>query len=230
MAKHIGIVAASPEGTALCYKLVGRRAAEVEDAERRPEVSLHNKPFSTYVDLLTRGDWEGIAGMLADSAAALSAAGADFCILPDNALHHAVPMAQVRSPIPFLSMIDLLADAVHGDGLRTVGLIGTKFVTNGSTYQAALGLRGMRLLVPEEGEVELIDRVIFREAVYGRVAADSRASVLGSVSRLADRGCEALVLGCSEAAYLFDPADAALPVFDPVELLAEEAVRHAAGE
>jgi aspartate/glutamate racemase len=159
--KHIGIVAASPEGSAFCYRKIGRRASEVEDPANRPMVTLHNRPFSTFVEMLNRGDWEGIAAALVESAHALHHAGADFCVLPDNALHHAVPLAERDSPIPWLSMIDLVADSVNQNGCRTLGLIGTKIVTLGSTYQTALGIRGMHLLVPRPEEIDAIDRIVF---------------------------------------------------------------------
>lgn len=228
--KHIGIVAASPEGSSFCYRKICRRAWEVEDASMRPSVTLHNRPFSTYVERLNAGDWEGVAQLLLDSACTLEAAGADFCVLPDNALHHAVPLAEPRSPIPWLSMIDLVADTVAQDGCRTLGLIGTKIVTLGSTYQTALGLRGMHLLVPRDEEIDSIDRIIFAEAVLGSVRPESKTLVLDAISGLADRGCDALILGCSEASLLMTVEDSPLPVVDPVELLAEAAVRHALSE
>lgn len=229
MPQHIGIVAASPEGSAFCYRRIGRRVSEIERPDLRPTVTLHNLPFATYVEKLNAGDWEGIAAMLGESAHTLHTAGADFCILPDNALHHAVQMAEHRSPIPFLNMIDLVAETVKTNGCSTLGLIGTKFVTFGSTYQTALGLRGMHLLVPDEAGVEEIDRIIFAEAIYGRVRATSRSRVLDAISGLADRGCDALILGCSEASLIMAIEDSPLPVVDPVELLAEAAVQKAMG-
>lgn len=230
MPKHIGIVAASPEGSAFCYRKIGRRASEIEDPAQRPMVTLHNRPFSTYVDRLNAGDWEGIAQMLLDSACSLAACGADFCVLPDNALHHALPLAERDSPIPWISMIDMVADSVATSGCKTVGLIGTKIVTLGSTYQTALGLRGMHLLVPRDDEIDCINTVIFAEAIFGQVRPDSKMRVLDAISGLAGRGCDALILGCSEASLLMTVDQSPLPVVDPVELLAEAAVKHALGE
>lgn len=227
LSKHIGIVAASPEGSAFCYRLIGKRVSEISDPARRPNVTLHNRPFANYIDALEKQDWQTIGHMLAESAHTLAAAGADFCILPDNALHHALPLAEPESPIPWLSMIDLVAAAVETQGCATLGLIGTKIVSNGSTYQTALGLRGMHLLVPEDGEVDAIDTIIFKEAVFGRVRNESRQRVIHTVGCLASRGCEALILGCSEASWIITPDESPIPVFDPVELLAEAAVRHA---
>ena len=227
MPKHIGIAAVSPEGSAFCYRLSGRRASEIADPSQRPLVTLHNRPFSSYVEALNAGDWEAIAGMLAHSAEALRDAGCDFCVLPDNVAHHALPMAEANSPIPWLSMIDLVAQAIEENGCRTVGLVGTRFVMSGSTYQTALGLKGIHLLVPDEEHMEDIDRIIFREAIYGRVRTESLATVREAVEDFASRGCDSLILGCSEANLIMGDAVRLLPAIDPVELLAEEAINHA---
>lgn len=229
MPKNIGIVAVSPEGSANCYRIIGRRCSDISDPAQRPAVILHNKPLSTYVEALNRGDWPRVAGLLRESANALSHAGADFCVLPDNVCHHALPMAESGSPIPWLNMIDLVADALKNSGCKSVGLIGTRFVTSGSTYQIALGLRGMHLHVPPDDETTAIDRIIFDEAVHNRVRAESRVRVLNSVKNLKERGCEALILGATEAGMLVNASESPLPVFDPVELLADAAIYHALG-
>lgn len=229
MPKHIGIVAVSPEGSANCYRSIGGRCSEIRDPTRRPTVTLHNRPLSTYVEALERGDWPRVAEMLRDSARALAHAGADFCVLPDNVCHHALPMAESGSPIPWLNMIDLVADALKASGCSRVGLIGTKYVTYGSTYQIALGLRGMHLHVPPEDETTVIDHIIFDEAVHNRVKPESRERVLASVKNLKSRGCEALILGATEAGMLVDAATCPIPIFDPVELLADAAIYHALG-
>jgi len=225
--KHIGIAAVSPEGSAFCYREIGRRASEIGRPEDRPLITLHNRPFSTYIEAIHAGDWGAIAAMLTESARVLAKAGADFCVLPDNVAHHVLPMAEGGSPIPWLNMIDLVAESIQSNGCKTVGLIGTKFVTYGSTYQTVLGLRGMLLHVPPEEEADAIDRIIFTEAVFGRVRRDSRDRVIRAIDGLAQRGCEAVILGTTEASLLFALEESPLPAFDPVELLAEAAIRHA---
>jgi len=217
----------SPEGSSFCYRIIGRRAAEVENTDLRPLVTLHNRPFSTYLDALQRDDWPRIAELLRDSAIALSHIGADFCVLPDNVCHHAIHLAEAHSPLPWLNMIDLVANTLQSNGCRKVGLIGTKFVTSGSTYQTVLGLRGIHLLVPPDEDTHEVDRIIFAEAVKGRVRAESRDRVVRVVRALADRGCEAVVLGSSEAPMLINSESSPLPVFDPVDLLAEAAISRA---
>ena len=230
LGKHIGIIGVSPEGSSICYRMVGKRASEVADPGARPTVSLHNLPFSSYVDAMREGDWERVADMLRRSAGTLAEAGADFCILPDNVTHHALPMASAASPIPFLNMIEIAADAIVANGCQHVGLIGTKWVVRGSTYQTLLGIRGIKLHVPREDDAETIDRIIFHEAIYGRVRDQSLGEVAAVIESLAAKGCEAIVLGASEAGMMLRHERMPLPVFDPVEMLAEAAVSQALSE
>jgi aspartate racemase len=226
LAKHIGIVGVSPEGSASCYKRIGRRASEIADPAERPEITLHNLPFSTYVEAIRADDWPTVGAMLRRSAEVLHQAGADFCVLPDNATHHALHLAEVGSPLPWLNMTMLVADAIEANQCKHVGLIGTRFVTFGSTYQTVLGLRKIKLHVPDEQDAIDIDRIIFGEAIYGRVRPESIELVNGVIEKLAARGCEALILGASEASNMLNTHTLKLPLFDPVELLAEAAVAH----
>lgn len=224
---HIGIVAVSPEGSALCYRLIASRAAQRADRERRPTVSLHNLPFASYMDALAENDWERIATMLATSARALASAGADFCVLPDNQFHHAVELAQSHSPIPWLSMIDLVAEAVSRDGRTTVGLIGTRHVVFSSTYQTILGLRGVKVIAPTENDAERIDRIIFSELVHGKASGPSRDAALESILEMKARGAQGVIVGCTELPLLLEGVDAGTPMYDSVALLADAAVERA---
>lgn len=227
MAKHIGIVAVSPEGAALCYRQIFRQAARKLDPHMHPRVTLHNEPLALYIDAVRAGDWHAVGDLLRRSAEILARAGAEFCLCPDNAVQHGVHLAEVGSPIPWLTMTDLVARAVERDSRRTVGLIGTKMVTTGSTYQTVLGLKGITLLAPELPEAETLDRIIFSELIFGTIRPESQRKVLSIIDRLGDRGCEGVILGCSEAPLLVTPENSRLPIYDAADLLAEGAVEHA---
>ncbi|MFU8828332.1 MAG: aspartate/glutamate racemase family protein, partial [Phycisphaerales bacterium] len=159
MAKHIGIVGVSPEGSSICYRTIGRRASEIPDSSQRPCITLHNLPFSTYVEAIRADDWATVGQMLRESATTLKHAGADFCVLPDNATHHALQFAEAGSPLPWMNMITMVADAIEANRCQHVGLIGTKYVTYGSTYQTMLGLRKIKVHVPDLDDAEVIDRI-----------------------------------------------------------------------
>lgn len=224
MARHIGIIAVSPEGSALCYRDLARRASDVAELAARPLVSVHNLPFSNYVDAFNRGDWEHVGTMLRWSAETLAAAGADFCIVPDNIAHHALGLAEAGAPIPMLNMIELVAHAISRDGCGAVGLVGTKLLMQSSTYQTILGLRGVRVLAPSEEDADELDRIIFKELVHGRVEPTSRERVLRVIERLGEEGCEGVILGSTETPLLVSQGLSPLPTYDPVALLVEGAL------
>lgn len=229
MARHIGIIAVSPEGSAMCYRTLAQRVTSVEDQSERPLITLHGIPFSRYLRAIDDNDWEMVAQLLHWSSETLYAAGADFCVLPDNLAHHAAPMARADSPLPWLSMIDLVADAVVGDGRRTVGLIGAKALTSGSIYQTVLGLKGVKVIVPELPDLEAVNDIIFRELIHGSVTDASRERLHQILGALAEKGCEGVILGSTETPLLVSSESEELALYDPVELLVEGALDVALG-
>ncbi len=226
MPKHIGIVAVSPEGAALCYRQISRQASRLARNGVHPRVTLHSEPFEDYLEALRKLDWIRVGELLLRSAEILARAGAEVCFSPDNVVQHAVHLAEVGSPIPWLMMTDLVARRVEADGRRTVGIIGTKMVTSGSTYQTHLGLRGIRVLAPESAEADALDSIIYNELIFGKILPASQRQVLGIIQQLAGRGCEGVILGCSEAPLLVTPENSPIPVYDAADILAEGAVRH----
>lgn len=227
MPQHIGIVAVSPEGAALFYQNVTRLASRMLPPDQQPRISLHNEPLAHYLDALRHDDWHLVGKLLRRSADNLARCGAEFCLTPDHAVQHGVYLAEAGSTIPWLRMTELVAQSVVADGKKTVGIIGTKLVTRASTYQTALGLRGVHLIAPDEDEADALDRIIFGELIYGRVSPPSQQVFLDVIKRLADSGCEGVILGCSEAPLVVDAENSALPLYDPSELLAVGAVRQA---
>ncbi|MDX2131000.1 MAG: amino acid racemase [Planctomycetota bacterium] len=225
MTSHIGIVGVSPEGAALFYQQLTRHAGRLMSPTEQPRISVHNEPLHFYLDAIRRNDWHAVDRLLRRSADLLARCGAQFCIAPDNAVQHAVQMAEVNSPIPWLTMPDLVAAAVAADGRRCVGLIGTKLITTASTYQTHLGLKGVQVLPPKNGDDDLLDEVIFGELIYGQIRPESRLAVLKIIASLADRGCEAVILACSEAPLMVTRDNSPLPVYDAADILAEASIR-----
>ena len=230
LAKHIGIVAVSPEGSALCYREIHRRAHALVGDVGHPLVTMHNERLDDYIAALLRDDWHAIGELLSRSAKLLASAGADFCITPDNVMQHGVDMARAASPIPWMTMTEIVAERVACDSRRTVGLIGTKMVMYGSTYQTHLGIKGVKVIAPEAHDAEAIDAIIFRELIHGIINPESRRIFIEAIARMADKGADGVVLGCSEAPLLITPEDAPLPAYDAVALLADSAVRFAVGK
>lgn len=219
----------SPEGAALFYRNIFRQAAHLVEPHDLPRVTLHNEPLALYIDALKGGDWHAVAGLLRGSAEILARSGAEFCLSPDNAVQHGIQLAESGSPIPWLTMPDLVAKAVEADRRKVVGVIGTRMVTAGSTYQTHLGIRGIQVLAPEADECEEMDRIIFSELIFGEIRPTSQARVLGIIEHLAARGCEGVILGSSEAPLLVTQQNSRLPVYDAADILARGALQRASG-
>lgn len=223
--RHIGIVGVSPEGAAVFYTQLSRQCARLMLPHQQPRISLHNEPLAFFLDAIRKDDWHTVGQLLRRSAEMLARCGAQFCLSPDNIVQHAAHLAESGSPIPWLTMGELVASAVGKDGRKTVGVVGTTMVTSSSTYQTHLGLRGIHMLPPEAAEAETLDQIIFGELIYGHIRPESRHAVLGIIQNLERRGCEAVILACSEAPLLVTSENSCLPLYDAANILAEAAVR-----
>lgn len=227
MTQHIGIVAVSPEGAALCYRQIYRHAATLLSQEQLPRLTLHQEPLPAYLEAVREGDWHRVGDLLRRSAEILARAGADFCFTPDNAVQHGVHLAETGSPIPWLSMTELVGDALACDGRKVAGLIGAKLVTGASTYQTHLGLKGIQVLAPEPDEASAIDEILFEELIFGKIRPESRRRVLATIQNMATRGCDSVILAWSEAPLLVTSENSPLPIYDAAELLAHGAIERA---
>jgi aspartate racemase len=221
---HIGIVGVSPEGCALFYRLVTRCAGHMRGPHEQPRLSVHNEPLAAYIDCIRRDDWHGVGKLLRKSADILARCGAGFCLTPDNAVQHGVQLAEVGSPIPWLTIPELVGAEVARDKRRTVGILGTKLVTRSSTYQTHLGLRGIQVHAPSEGEAERLDRIIFEELIYGQSRPESHDAIMTMVQHMHEGGCEAVILASSELPLVISEDNCPLPIYDSSEILAQAAV------
>jgi len=220
-------VAVSPEGAAIFYRQIFRQAAQLLEPHQHPRVSLHSEPLAMYIDAVRANDWHAVGDLLRRSAEILARSGADFCLTPDNAVQHGIHLAESGSPIPWITMPEMVALAVEADNRKVVGILGTKMVTTGSTYQTHLGIRGIQVLNPAPEDAEEMDRIIFQELIYGQIYPSSQARVLEMISRFADQGCQGVILASSEAPLLVTQANSRLPLYDAADILAQGAVRAA---
>lgn len=228
MAQHIGIVACSAEGAALCYRTICVEGAALFGPHAHPEVSLHSLPLADYVARLDAGDLQGVADLMLASARKLAAAGADFLICPDNTIHQALPLVLPRTPRPWLHIAGVVAAEAKRRGVKRLGLTGTRWLVASSVYPDALGAAGIECVRPSAQEIETIDRIIMDELVRGVLRAESAAVFQRVFERMRDAGCDAVILGCTEIPLLMNDANSPLPTLDSTRLLARAALRRAA--
>jgi aspartate racemase len=227
MARHIGIVACSAEGAALCYRTLCAEAPAVMGEHRHPEVSMHTHPLGEYMVHVRSGDWPRVAELMLSSATKLAKAGAEFAVCPDNTIHQAFDLVAAASPIPWLHIAEVVADGARARGFHTLAITGTKYLMTGPVYADCLRKRGIDSRIPDAVDREEIDRIIFSELVNGVFTQRSRRSVNAVIQRMKERGCEGVVLGCTEIPLLVDPDDCPLPTLDSTRLLARAALKAA---
>jgi aspartate racemase len=227
MARHIGIVACSAEGAALCYRTISLYGAERMGRHAHPQVSLHCYPLSEYMDHIYRNDWRGVGEMMLASARKLAEMGADFLICPDNTLHIGWRWVARETPKPWLHIAEVVAREARARGYRRLAITGTKYTMEGPVYAEKLAEYGIEALIPNEGERAEIDRIIFEELVYGKTEVAALAYFQRVIAHLQSEGADAVVLGCTEIPLLINPANSPLPPLDSTRLLAHAAVEKA---
>lgn len=225
--KHIGIVACSAEGAALCYTAICREALERVGKSDHPRITLDSIPMARWLPAFDARDYAGVARPMLESARLLARAGADFAICPDNSAHLAWEHVQAATPLPWLHIAEVLGAEAARRGLRRVGILGTRYTMGGPVYSTALGRLGIEAVVPEPADFEMVDRVIFAELVDGVFTDASRRAYYGAIARLRDRGCDAVALACTEIPLLVRAEEAPLPTLDSTRLLARAALLEA---
>jgi aspartate racemase len=230
MSAHVGIVACSAEGAALCYRTFCVEGSELMGPHDHPEVSMHTLPLRQYVERLERHDLAGVAELMLRSAHRLAAAGADFLICPDNTIHQALPLVQARSPLPWLHIAEVVAQAAVQRGYRRLGLTGTRWLVDSDVYPDKLALHGIEYSRPEADERDAIDRIIMDELVYGISKPESVAYFQRVIARMKTEHCDAVVLGCTEIPLIINDGNCALPTLDSTRLLARAALQRAIRE
>jgi aspartate racemase len=228
MHKKIGILGGmSPESTVEYYQHITRAYTRRFGDYGYPEIIIYSVSFQLYVDWPGQDRWDLVAQGLSQAAQRLEAAGADFIVIATNTMHLVLDQVQARVHIPVLSLLDVVAEAILARGMKTVGLLGTKFTMGKNLYQDALAYKGITVLVPDADDREIVNRVIYDELVAGQIRAESRARYVDIIKKLAARGAQGVILGCTEIPLLVSEADAGLPLFDTTLLHAEAALNYA---
>ncbi len=229
MAAHIGILAHSADGAALCFLEMVREASRRMGAHQHPEITLSILPMAPTLEHYERGDLPAVRAHLARTARRLADAGCDFFVCPDNTAHIALEHPGEPLPLPGLHIAEIVAERAKAKGHTSVGLLGTKWTMEGPVYPAAFGRHGIALRTPAPTDRALVDEVIFGELCLGRLVDASRAEYVRIIEDFRRDGCDAVALSCTEIPLLITPEVSPLPTLDSTRLLAQAAVAAALG-
>ena len=227
MSQHIGIVACSTEGAALCYRTISIEGTHLLGSHDHPEVSLHSHSLAKYMEHVYANDWAAVSELMLSSADKLARSGADFLICPDNTMHQAFDLVEKRSPRPWLHIAREVAKEAHRRHFTRLGVLGTRYLMEGPVYREALKAEGIDHHVPGAEQRIHMDKIIMDELVNAQFLPRSLAYYTEVIRSFRDEGCDAVVLGCTEVPLLVTPESSPLPTLDSTRLLARAAVRKA---
>ncbi|WP_421253991.1 aspartate/glutamate racemase family protein [Aeromonas jandaei] len=226
--KCIGLLGGmSWESTVSYYQALNRGVRAKLGGLHSARVLLNSVDFAEIERLQHAGDWPAAARLLAAEARKLQDGGADFLLIGTNTMHKVAPEIEAAINIPLLHIADATARRLQADGIKRVGLLGTRFTMEQDFYKGRLLAHfGLEVLVPAEVERERVHRIIYDELCLGEIRDASRAEYLAIIAGLAAAGAEAVILGCTEIALLVGEAQAqaAVPLYDTTAIHAEAAV------
>lgn len=224
--KIIGLIGGmSWESTVTYYQQINRLTATQLGGLHSAKLLLYSVDFEEIEACQTSGDWEKSAQILAQAAQSLERAGAELILICTNTMHKVAPQVQASVSIPLLHIADATADALEEAHISTVALLGTKYTMCETFYTNKLIQRGIQVLIPDEADAELVNRVIFQELCLGQHKDSSKAEFLRIINALGAQGAQGVILGCTEIGLLISQSDTALPIFDTTLIHAERAVR-----
>jgi aspartate racemase len=227
---HIGILAHSADGAALCFLEMVREASRRLGPHRHPEITLSILPMAPTLEDYAEGNLAAVRAYLAGTARRLANAGCDFFVCPDNTAHLALDLPGEPLHLPWLHIGEIVAERAQAEGYRCVGLLGTRWTMEGPVYPAAFARRGIALRTPAPADRALVDGVIFGELCQGRLLDASRSEFVRIIEGLRQAGCDAVALSCTEIPLLITPDASPLPTLDSTRLLAHAAVEAALGD
>jgi aspartate racemase len=227
--RHIGILAHSADGAALCFLEMVREASRQLGAHQHPEITFSILPMGPTLPLYERNELAAVRDYLARSAERLAGAGCDFFVCPDNTAHMALELPGEPFALPGLHIAEIVAERAKASGRRCIALLGTKWTMEGPVYPAALARHGITQRIPKPADRALVDDVIFGELTQGRLEDASRAEYVRIIAGMKKEGCDAVALSCTEIPLLITPEVSPLPTLDSTRLLAHAAVAAAQG-
>lgn len=226
--KTIGLIGGmSWESTVTYYQIINETVKKELGGLHSSRCILYSVDFDEIEKCQSCGDWDKSGDILGQAARSLEKAGADFIVICTNTMHKVAPRIQSYISIPLLHIADVTTECLKDMGIKTVALLGTRYTMEQDFYKERLIQSGLQVLIPEEPQREMINRVIFDELCLGTISPESRAGFLAIIRGLGQKGAEGVILGCTEIGLLIRQEDTDIPLFDTTVIHAKKAAMEA---
>jgi aspartate racemase len=229
--KTIGLIGGmSWESSLKYYQIINEEVKNRLGGLHSAKCILYSVDFDEIERYQSENDWEKAGNVLSDAAQSLEKAGAEFIVICTNTMHKIIGYIEENINIPILHIADATVKQIQKSDIRTVGLLGTKYTMEQEFYKSRIEASSIKVLVPNDEEREVINKVIFEELCLGEIQPSSRQYYKNVIQSLVDRGAEGIILGCTEIGLLVKPEDSEVPLFDTTVIHAIESVNIALSE
>ena len=209
------------------YRIINEEVKSKLGGLHSAKCLLYSVDFEEIEHYQADGDWEKSGELLGEVAQSLEKAGADFIVLCTNTMHKVFQSIEEKISIPILHIADATANQIIKNDINTVGLLGTKYTMEQDFYKSRLESHGIKVIVPNTIERNVVNQVIYEELCLGNTEQSSRDYYKKVIMNLVDNGAEGIILGCTEIGLLIKPADSEIQLFDTTVIHAIEAVNNA---
>lgn len=222
--KTVGLIGGmSWESTVTYYQIINETIKKELGGLHSAKILLYSVDFAEIEECQAKGEWYRSGEILTEAAVNLEKAGADFILICTNTMHKVVPQIQEKINVPIIHIADATADVLIESGIKKVALLGTKYTMTQDFYKDKLISRGITVLIPDESDVELVNKVIYEELCLGIIADTSRKQYQRIIEQMKEKGAEGVILGCTEIGLLVSQENSVLPVFDTTQIHAQKA-------
>lgn len=226
--KTIGLLGGmSWESTVTYYQVINETIKKELGGLHSAKCILYSVDFDEIETYQSRGEWDKSAEVLAQAAQALEKAGADYIVICTNTMHKVATEIRRKITIPLLHIADTTATELKKSRIKKVGLLGTKYTMQQEFYKKVLQDNDIEVIVPDDADIEVVNRIIYGELCLGKITAPSKAVYLRIISELSQQGAEGIILGCTEIGLLVKQSDTSVPLFDTTLIHAEKAALNA---
>ncbi len=227
--KKIGLIGGmSWESTQIYYKIINEKIREILGGFHSAKCVMESVDFSEIQKLQSKDDWNALDQMMVAAATNLKNAQAEVLVICANTMHLCSHAITQEVQLPLLHIAEATGEKIKEAGLNKVLLLGTKFTMERDFFKEILIKKfGLEVLIPNEGDREIVHNIIYEELVHGKINAGSRGQYVRIIYEAFKNGAEGVVLGCTEIPLLIQQNDVALPTFDTTQIHAEKAVEFA---
>jgi len=226
--KTIGLLGGmSWESTVTYYQVLNQTIMKELGGLHSAKCIIYSVDFYEIEKYQSSGQWEKSGEILSEAAKKLEEAGAELILICANTMHKVSTQIQSNVSIPLIHIAEVTAKEVIENGIKRIGLLGTKYTMEQDFYKKILVDKGIEVMIPDEDDRTFINYVLYNETGVGILKESSKKRFLEIIDKMVDKGAQGIILGCTEIGLLINQNDTKTPLFDTTIIHAEAAAYYA---